>query len=290
MVLQDPGEYRERDIPLEVIVPVPAELVRRAPASSGERVRLRTLMNSGEAACLVHSGPPETLGQAYAALYGWLEANRRVPAAPAREIYHNDLTAASPADPFGEPAQVQAAPQAIEIQIPVESILSETERKTKERENNMNPKIVSRPAFTVMGLRYQGNNQNQEIGALWGEFDRRESELLSVAVPNSCAYGVCVMAEGLPEGHFEYIASFEVPAGTQPLPGMVVRDLPANQYAVFEHHGSLDRLRETYHNIYHVWLPQSGLQVVPGADMEVYTEAFKDDSPDSMFYIYVPVK
>ena len=37
----------------------------------------------------------------------------------------------------------------------------------------MEPRIISRPAFMVVGLRYFGNNQNQEIPSLWTEFNRR---------------------------------------------------------------------------------------------------------------------
>jgi AraC family transcriptional regulator len=72
---------------------------------------------------------------------------------------------------------------------------------------------------------------------------------------------------------------------------MVLRHVPAQKYAVFAHHGPLQTLRETYENVYQVWLPQSGLtQVTPGMDMEVYTEEFKDFAPDSVFYIYVAIQ
>jgi AraC family transcriptional regulator len=72
---------------------------------------------------------------------------------------------------------------------------------------------------------------------------------------------------------------------------MVVRMVPEQKYVVFEHRGSLKTLGQTYQNIYQAWLPQSGLQMAASFDMEVYTDEFKDFTPDdSGFYIYVPVK
>jgi predicted transcriptional regulator YdeE/DNA-binding transcriptional MerR regulator len=298
ITLQPAPEYRERDVPLEVAVPVEPAVVHRAKGDSakgdsakgdsGGRVKLRTLMPASELACLVHTGPEETLGQAYAALYTWMEANHRKPAGPSRELYLRD--AAQPNDPFDPRPPEDAAAQAVEIQIPVTPIANETDGQSRNRENNMQPKIITRPAFDVMGLCYHGNNQNQEIAAMWGEFNQRAPEILPAAVPDTGAYGVCLMAEGLPEGHFEYVAGFEVREGAAVPEGMVTRRVPAQKYAVFSHTGPLDSLRETYNNIYQVWLPQSGLELTGGMDMEVYTDEFTDFAPDSVFYIYVPVK
>ena len=289
MAVYPAAEYRERDIPFEVAVEVAPGVVRRGPADPAGRIHYRTLFPA-ELACLVHAGPAETLGGAYTALYAWMEAHRRRPAGPARELHLRDQLGDQPPDPFDPRPRAVSGARAVEIQIPIEPIASAIARQSLDKENTMQPKIITRPEFTVMGLCYHGNNQNQEIAAMWGEFNQREREVLSVSVPNSCAYGVCIMAEGLPEGHFEYVAGYEVPAGTPTPEGMVQRTVPPAKYAVFEHRGAMDKLSETYHNIYQVWLPQSGLEIVPGIDMEVYTEEFKDFAPDSVFYIYVPVK
>ena len=46
----------------------------------------------------------------------------------------------------------------------------------------MEPRIVTKPAFTVVGLPftgfissapYEGGNENNEIGLMWDEFNRR---------------------------------------------------------------------------------------------------------------------
>jgi len=154
----------------------------------------------------------------------------------------------------------------------------------------MEPTFVTRPAFNVVGLCYQGTNQNQEIAAMWGDFNRREKEATAIAVPNTLYYGVCNMIAGLPEGHFEYVAGIEVPDGAPVPAGMVIRQVPAARYAVFPHRGSLDGLHATFERIHSEWLPASGLEPTGSLDMEVYTDEFKDFAPDSVLYVYVPVK
>jgi AraC family transcriptional regulator len=71
---------------------------------------------------------------------------------------------------------------------------------------------------------------------------------------------------------------------------MVVRMIPEQKYAVFEHWGSLEKLHDTYEYIHQVWLPRSSKQISNGPELEVYDKNFKDFRPDSVFYIYVPVE
>jgi predicted transcriptional regulator YdeE len=72
---------------------------------------------------------------------------------------------------------------------------------------------------------------------------------------------------------------------------MVYRQVPAYKYAVFTHHGKLDKLGETYQFVYNTGLAQAGLKPHPDKfDMEVYDEAFKAGSDESIFYIYVAIE
>jgi AraC family transcriptional regulator len=86
------------------------------------------------------------------------------------------------------------------------------------------------------------------------------------------------------------VASMEVTSLGNVPEGMVVRANPERRYADFAHVGPLEKLRDTYNTIYQTWLPQSGYQVDGNFDMEAYTDEFKDFSPDSVFYIYVPIR
>ena len=42
---------------------------------------------------------------------------------------------------------------------------------TMEKETQMEPQMITLPARTYVGLRYQGKNQHNEIGDLWGDFN-----------------------------------------------------------------------------------------------------------------------
>jgi predicted transcriptional regulator YdeE len=157
------------------------------------------------------------------------------------------------------------------------------------KENDMEPKMIEMPAFDVVGVRYYGKNEHQEISGLWGEFNKRAGEIKHVK-PKSAAYGICLMVPDAPSGEFEYVASFAVDPAEDVPEGMVTRHIPVHKYAVFTHNGSLDKLRDTYNYIYQVWAPQSGYELTGDIDFEYYDEDFKDFAPDSKFYIYVPVK
>ena len=162
------------------------------------------------------------------------------------------------------------------------------EPNTTEKETTMEPvRLESLPAFHVMGMKYRGNNANQEIKQMWERLNPRAHE---IPMTGECAYGVCLMLEPQPEdGVFEYIAGFKVEKVDRVPEGMVVIDIPANEYAVFAHRGSLETLGQTYAAILNEWFPRSGYKPAGGYDMEVYTEEFNDFAQDSVFYIYEPV-
>ena len=154
----------------------------------------------------------------------------------------------------------------------------------------MEPKFVSLPAFDVVGTAYTGNNANQEIAQMWEhEFNPRWKEIKH-AINTEVCYGVCLMPSDLPQGHFRYLAAVEVSKVEAVPQGMEVEHIPACKYAVFEHRGALDKLGQTYQHIYEEWLPKSGLKRAPGPDLEYYNSDFKDFSPDSILYLYVPVE
>jgi AraC family transcriptional regulator len=153
----------------------------------------------------------------------------------------------------------------------------------------MEPRIVSLPEFTIVGLPYFGKNENQEISALWGQFNPRAAEIKNIA-QGSAAYGMCTSKPDLKTSEFEYVAGFRVDQVSDIPEGMVVRHVPASQYAVFTHAGDLKSLTDTYNFIYHTWLPQSGYVINGPINFEWYDEDFKNFGPDSRFYIYLPVK
>ena len=147
------------------------------------------------------------------------------------------------------------------------------------------PKITSKPAFTVIGMKYRGKNEHEEIPQLWGRFMEREGEIEDKQNPQVC-YGV---EDNFDEtsGEFDYVAAFEVSSDADVPEGMVKWDLPAQTYAVFT--CTLPTIRETYQYAYKSWLPQSGYQGAAGAEFELYDQGFDPHVPSSKMYLFVPV-
>ncbi|HBF33002.1 TPA: hypothetical protein DDW35_00425 [Candidatus Sumerlaeota bacterium] len=86
----------------------------------------------------------------------------------------------------------------------------------------------------VIGVRYEGDNKNGEIPALWEKvFMPRWQEIAVPECIQEC-YGVCRCLPGRPAGQFEYIAG-KAAAADAPIPeGMLAVDIPESYYLSFE--------------------------------------------------------
>jgi AraC family transcriptional regulator len=151
----------------------------------------------------------------------------------------------------------------------------------------MEPQIVSKEAFKVVGLYYRGKNENSEIPQMWGTFMSRAGEVKHMVQFPNAAYGVCDNMDH-ETGEFDYVAAFEVSQVEDVPEGMVGLEIPGGTYAVFT--CTLPTLGETFDHVYQVWLPKSGYQRACGPEFELYDEQFSTDEPDSPMYIYIPVK
>jgi predicted transcriptional regulator YdeE/DNA-binding transcriptional MerR regulator len=229
-------------------------------------------------ASVLHNGDSSTISLAHAALFDWIEDHAYRATSPICEAYLDEQNSDG------------SACRIIEVQVVVEKIrvrLANPSASDECEDNEMEMKLVERPAFSVMGLKYEGKNENQEIGRVWDQFNARVKAMPELIGPE--AYGVCTWMNE-ETGVFEYVCSYAI-KNVDVLPeGFVLRTVPAHRYAVFAHHGPLDTLRETYQNIFQVWIPQSGLKLHSDRfDMEVYDEAFKLGVPDSIMWVYVAV-
>lgn len=150
----------------------------------------------------------------------------------------------------------------------------------------MEPKIVSRPAFTVVGVKYRGKNENKEIPQLWEKFMPRMDEVKHKENPHVC-YGVMDNFDKK-TGDFDYLAGFEVKS-TEDIPeGMVSWKVPEQTYAVFA--CTLQSIMDAFRHIYKRWFPQSSYQRTDGPEFELYDENFKPDEGKLDMYIYIPIK
>jgi AraC family transcriptional regulator len=148
----------------------------------------------------------------------------------------------------------------------------------------MEPKIVSKPAFTVVGITYRGKNEHEEIPALWDHqiLPRRE-EIQHRSTPPA-AYGI-VDNHDPTSGNFDYLAGFGVDIAADIPTGMVIWHVPAQTYAVFT--TTLWKLRATFDQV-RAWLLSSGHQRADGPEFELYDEHYVGN--DSDMYLCIPIK
>jgi len=155
---------------------------------------------------------------------------------------------------------------------------------------SMEPKIIEKNKFMVVGMKYYGSNNNNEIPELWKRFRPRMDEIKNAANGN-VAMGVCEFVDNLTdESKFTYFACLEV-SSLEDIPrGMEGFTVEKNKYAVFTHKGSVDRLGDTYEYIYGSWLPKSEYEPAKSHDFEYYDERFNPGDENSELDIYIPIK
>ncbi|MBN1934250.1 MAG: GyrI-like domain-containing protein [Anaerolineae bacterium] len=263
-------EHQEGEVDVEAAVEIPMQ--QPPMVESTPRATVHILRGAPTMACTIHHGPFEMLSEAYNALTLWMQANGYRITAPNREIY---LQGAGPG--------IDPADYVVEIQCPVEHVLSTLTLREKEIE--MEPKIVTKSAFTLIGMRYFGKNEHGEIPALWDRLNPRWHEFKNQA--DNWAYGVCTDMND--RGEIEYVAGIAVTDASHVPEGMVVRQVPEAKYAVFE--TKLSNIGKTYDYAMHTWLPQSGYAWGQSPDFEMYGAEFDPAHPqEGTLYVYVPIK
>ncbi len=154
----------------------------------------------------------------------------------------------------------------------------------------MEPQIISRDEFKVVGLACYSNNKNREIPELWGKFLSRAEEIDN-RVDNQVYLGICEYVENMAEGKkFNYLAAVEVSSFDHIPRGMVKKTIPAGRYAVFTHEGYPDSLQDTYNYIYRTWFVESGHVPAKQDDFELYDHRFQPHREDSELDIYIPIE
>ncbi len=265
-------EYLDRGADVEAAIPL------ERPVREGGRMVVHELPGNDAVACTVHQGSYAGLAGAYGALITWTQANSYRAGGPNREIYLQGFNADP--DPVGS---------VTELQLPLEPAANLSEGRKR-----MEPRIVKKGEFTVVGLPFTGfishapyedGKENNEIGKVWDEFNVRVGEVKHVSGPS---YGLCF---GMPnEWKPWYIAGVEVARVEDVPPGMMSMSVPAHTYAVFP--CTLGTLGETYRYINEVWQPQTGHQHADAPDFELYDDEEFDpeNSKDGKCAVYWPIE
>ena len=150
----------------------------------------------------------------------------------------------------------------------------------------MEPKIATRPAFKVIGMKYHGTAQENEIPQLWVNFMGRQDEIQH-RVDTLLSYGVTTSFDFVSR-EFDYIACIPVEEIAEVPDGMVGIEIPEGTYAEFT--TTIPTMMESYKYANDKWLPQSGYVRDYRPEFEEYPGEFNPDDPESRFRFYVPIK
>ena len=146
------------------------------------------------------------------------------------------------------------------------------------------PKLITKPAFTIVGLLLHTQPMSPEIPALWDQFVPRIGEIQH-QTEGHVSYGLMGRFDQA-TGMFDYMAGNPVTQVSQVPTGMACWDLDTQTYAVLE--TTLSKIGETMDYVYRTWLPSSDYEAVDAPSFERYGEAFSPGNP--VIDIYVPVK
>lgn len=162
---------------------------------------------------------------------------------------------------------------------------------------DMKPRYETRGDFYVIGVgKIFERGKTQEIGELlWPRLMSQFHEIphkLGKEGNSYVTYGVCkeIWKNNQIQDHFNYYAGVEVEKGTLPPAGMELLYIPEQTYAVFAHRSGLKDLGLTNQYIWGTWLPQSGYELAPACDLEVYPATFRPDSHECEMELWVPLK
>ena len=167
----------------------------------------------------------------------------------------------------------------------------------------MEPTIVEKGQITLVGFSFYGDpfsesdgwTEGNEIGGLWNRFSAYltdQGERILHRVDEDRAYEVHVVSDDTAEkGHREVFVGVEVERLEDVPAELLVKLLPATQYAIFTLQGE-QIASDWCRVIYQESLPHTGYEEAHRYSIQLYDERFKgvDNLADSVLEVYVPVK
>ncbi len=150
----------------------------------------------------------------------------------------------------------------------------------------MDYKIEKKDAFRVVTKtrRFTSEDSGKEIPQFWSDYFSNGMHQQVCGM-----MGICLpVATGCKD--FEYGIGCEEKYVQQIPEGFIAVDIPSYTWAVFKCVGAMpDAIQNMWKRIYSEWLPQSNYELLPGYDIEFYTEG-DTNSKDYIGEIWIPVK
>ncbi len=150
---------------------------------------------------------------------------------------------------------------------------------------DMKPTISSRESFTIMGTSCRmtpSEETGENYAKIWSDFEQYNEQLKQISTDGKY-YGATFPTNQ--PGLIDYITAMVAPDGSEAIDeGLVVRKVPAAQYAVFE--CPVEQIGPTYQYIMSKWLPASPYTISPSAPS---FEEYPAEGQNGPVCIYIPV-
>lgn len=164
--------------------------------------------------------------------------------------------------------------------------------------NSMKPKVITKPAFHVIGFELKTRNvdgqNHKDIPEFWQQYMQNR---LGCKIPNPVnknqELGICTDFNPS-TGEFIYLIGMEVEEGSAAPEGMVYRSFSEEEYAVFTTPQANDQtfsmtIQSTWNKIFTEWFPETGYEHAGTTEFELYDERCYG-SENKVMDIYIPIK
>lgn len=154
----------------------------------------------------------------------------------------------------------------------------------------LKPVIAEYEAFSVAGLMTRVTNEHTEIPALW-QLLLRELNRCPQSLVSPVYFGISWLPNDAGKHPSFYMAALAVTPNRDINPALVVKTLPAGQYACFMHHGTWGERSLTFDYIYHTYLPKSGRTLAVPLEIECYGSAVPEmTTKDAEWKVLIPLQ
>jgi len=150
----------------------------------------------------------------------------------------------------------------------------------------METKIVTKPAFLVLGIMKRGVDGTEFIPPLWDKFLKQYREKTKNLRKSNAHYGVMKNYDSQTK-EFDYLAGFEGNPDAEAPKEMVIWNIPKQTYVAIT--CTVPTIREAVEFYQKRWLPKECYQPAEGPEFEYYPGGFKNAETDTM-YMYYPIK
>jgi len=149
----------------------------------------------------------------------------------------------------------------------------------------MEPKIISRDAFTVMGVQERFTPGNEDYDAIWMKRFMSYHDQVQPLSTDKAYYGVS-FETGIADT-WDYVAGMAVANVGKAPQGLVMREVPPAREAVFQ--CTVKTIGETFDYIFKEWLPASPYEHDPSSSVFEYYPPDTATS-DSPVFLHIPIR